>query len=230
MKQFSNTIINILLHHNTINYTIAAIMKNIYNNIAVIILAGGQSQRAETIKGLREIGSDYWIDLQIKFYQQLGIDNIFIGLGFDYQEYLDKSILIKQNNYAINPNPENGSFSTLQAVLRSIPKIEIQQLIIMYIDHAIPNISTIEKLIGSNHCDVIKPLYKKKSGHPIVISQKLGKQLINKTNSSQLNNEIKKLNLKQINWIDVNDKNILENFNTQDKWENFKTKFLNNAN
>lgn len=195
---------------------------NKYSNISVIILAGGQSQRAETIKGLRKVGTDYWVDLQISFYKKLGIKHIFIGLGFDHEEYINHSKQIKNISYVINQNPENGSFSTLQTVLNYAIDTKWDQVILMHIDHAIPNNKTIEKLLNTTSCDVIKPTHNGQSGHPIVISHSFCCDLIRKNPSSTLNIEIKMLSLSQIKWIEVNDASIVENLNTESRWLKFQ--------
>ncbi|MCF6318012.1 MAG: NTP transferase domain-containing protein [Proteobacteria bacterium] len=197
-------------------------MQNKYHNVAVVILAGGKSARAETAKGLRIIKKQFWIDILIQHFKDLGIGNIFVGLGFGNQEYLKYSSHLKNSDFVINPNPENGSFSTFQNVLKNHINDKWKQTIVIHIDHAIPNKKTLDTLLNSGDYSVIKPTYKGKTGHPTIISHLFCKQLINKPSHSQLNTEIKKLNIKQVKWVAVEDKNILENFNTKQQWQNYK--------
>lgn len=195
-----------------------------YSNTAVIILAGGQSKRAETIKGLRKISDDYWIDLLIRYFKNLTIKHIFIGLGFDHDEYIIHSKHINDITYIINSNPENGSFSTLQSVLSVATNINWQHTLLLHIDHAIPKVQTIERLLDMIDSEVVKPTYKAKSGHPIVLSHSFCCDLITKNPSSTLNIEIKKLSLNKIKWVEVDDDSIDENLNTEEKWLRFKLK------
>ncbi len=215
-------ILIILLHALENNHKINSNMKSINQNTAVIILAGGKSQRAETIKGLRLINDEYWIDIQICFFKKQGFKNIFVGLGYDNQEYISKSKELSSYKHAINPKPQNGSFSTLQNTLIAALKSDWNHSLLIHIDHALPKATTIEKLLENNKYEVNKPNYNNKSGHPIVMSRAFCETLIQKSNSAQLNTEIQKLRLEQILWVEVDDKNIHSNFNTIEKWQAYK--------
>ncbi len=193
-------------------------MQNKYHKIAAVILAGGKSERAETIKGLRRIGQQFWIDILIKHFKDLGFENIFVGLGYNNKEYLSKSTQLQTVTPCINPNPNDGSFSTLQYVLKKTIELEWKHIVVMHIDHAKPHPVTIEKLVNNNNFDVSKPVFNKKSGHPIVISHNFCQTLLSKPETSILNSELKKLSKKQINWIDVDDKTIHENMNSEKQW------------
>jgi len=197
-------------------------MKSINQNTAVIILAGGKSQRAETIKGLRLINDEYWIDIQISFFKKQGFKNIFVGLGYDNQEYISKSKELSSCKHAINPHPQNGSYSTLKHTLTESLEYDWAYSLMIHIDHALPKITTIDKLLETNQKDVIKPSNNNKSGHPIVMSRVFCETLVQKSNSAQLNTEIQKLRLEQILWVEVDDKNIHSNFNTIEKWQAYK--------
>lgn len=197
-------------------------MNKINHNTAIIILAGGQSTRAETIKGLRTSNGDYWLDIQIRHFMQLGFKNINIGLGYDYKEYLNKSVHIHRCHYYINKNPERGAFSTLQTVLTEIINQSWQNLLLLHIDHALPNHTTINALLKFKAKAVCKPTLKKKSGHPILLNHKFCEKLVKQPYVSQLNQEIQNLKKKQIQWIAVDDHNILANFNTNEQWKIYK--------
>ncbi len=199
-------------------------MKNKYHNVAVVILAGGKSERAETTKGLRIVQKQFWIDILIQHFKDLGTDNIFVGLGFSNQEYLNKSILLQSIKHFINPYPEHGSFSTLQNVLRQTLKFDWKHIIIMHIDHAKPSPITLKKLIDMKGFDVSKPVFKKQSGHPIVLSHAFCKTLLSKSHSSKLNIAIKELSIKKIQWTDVGDSTIHENMNSEQQWIRYSTK------
>lgn len=193
-------------------------MQNKFNNVAVVILAGGKSERAEMPKGLRVIEKQLWIDILIKHFEYLGFDNIFVGLGFDSKKYLSKSVLLQTANYYINPNPKNGSFSTLQNVLKETIAFDWKHIVVMHIDHAKPNPVTLEKLIVEKDFNVVKPLFNKQSGHPIVLSHTFCRTLLSKPTTSKLNVELKKLNKKQIMWVNVEDASIHENMNLEKQW------------
>ncbi|MFK8012181.1 MAG: NTP transferase domain-containing protein [Marinicellaceae bacterium] len=199
-------------------------MNSQYHKVIVIILAGGQSQRAETIKGLRQVNGEYWIDHQINYFKNSEIGQIFVGLGYNHKEYLNNSKLINTITPVLNTAPQNGSFSTLQNTLKLSFSHQWNQAILMHVDHALPQLSTLSKLINSQY-QVIKPVYQNKSGHPIVLSRPFCKSLIQKPYSSQLNMAIRELERSQILWANVKDANVLSNFNTQDKWLEYARTF-----
>lgn len=193
-------------------------MQNKYHKVAVVILAGGKSKRAETTKGLRRVGQQFWIDILIKHFKDLGLNHIFVGLGFDNQEYLNKSIQLQFVDHFINPDPENGSFSTFQNILKQTLKFDWEHIIVMHIDHAKPNPITLGKLIDMKDFYVSKPVFNKQSGHPIVLNHTYCKTLLSKPETSKLNIELKKLNKKQIQWANVEDSTIHENMNSKKQW------------
>ena len=198
-------------------------MKNNFNDTVVIILAGGKSSRAETVKGLRKLKNRNWIDHQINFFQNLGINHIFVGLAYHSERYLKESeYLIKESSsisYFINKYPENGPFSTLKTVLKGIIDLNWQRSVIIHIDHGIPLESTIASLIKEVDFDLVKPRFEGKSGHPIVLSKLFCKGLLLKNDHSTLAKEARNLPLKKIKWLEVNDENIHLNLNDKESWE-----------
>jgi len=196
-------------------------MKTLHENTAALILAGGQSQRAETIKGLRLFNHEYWIDVQINYFKSYGINSIFVGLGYDHLLYLKHSIQLTSYSYAINPSPRNGSFSTLQNTLVKALEQNWHRIILIHIDHALPKPSTLTELLAHHDYAVIKPTNDNLSGHPIVLSRDFCKILVNQPASSQLNTQMRKIDIREILWVEVNDKNIHENFNTKEKWDTY---------
>ncbi len=201
-------------------------MKQRFENHIVIILAGGQSTRAETTKGLRKIRDAYWIDQQIQFFHDLGLKKIYIGLGYDHEKYLKQSHFLKNNQTKafINNRPEMGAFSTLKHVLKSVQSSSWQHAIILHIDHALPTQKIINDLTEkTNHC-VVKPTYNNQSGHPIILSKEFTKCLIQQPDSSQLNKEIRKLPIEQIFWLSTESETILYNLNTKQQWMSYLKK------
>lgn len=201
-------------------------MNKTYENHIVIILAGGQSSRAETIKGLRKVNNAYWIDHHIQYFQNIGMKNIYIGLGYDHEKYLKQSHFLKNNKtqVIINKTPEKGSFSTLKHVLKQVQNLSWDYAIVLHIDHALPTDQLINELTQKTHYFVVKPTYKGKSGHPIMLSQECTKYLIQQPDSSQLNKEIRKLPIEKIFWLPINTETILYNLNTKKQWMNYLTR------
>ena len=193
-----------------------------YKQTAVIILAGGQSSRAEVTKGLRKINQEYWIDLQINYFLKLGFKYIFVGLGHDSIKYINSSVFLQKPpgnlKYFINENPDNGAFSTLKHVLIQAIKFNWTDTLILHIDRALPDSRVLSTLINQTNYDVVKPCFNGVSGHPIKISQSCCLHLSKKSGTSQLDREIRKLDINQIYWLEVESDIIHYNFNTEPEW------------
>ncbi|MFZ2284879.1 MAG: nucleotidyltransferase family protein, partial [Lutibacter sp.] len=102
------------------------------NETVFVLLAGGKSERMGVDKGLLKYKHTFWILEQLNRISKTTISKVYIGLGFNSQNYLDaiswfKTALNNEADYQglkvriiVNPTPEMGSFSTLQTVLKNI--------------------------------------------------------------------------------------------------------------
>lgn len=197
-------------------------MVNKLSDCAIVILAGGKSSRAETIKGLRNYNNTTWILHQIETLLSYGFSYIFIGLGYHSEKYISVLQNNKHANYFINETPEYGPFSTLHTVLTKTKSIEYKRLFILPVDTALSSQITFEQLCGSYK--VIKPKFTGKPGHPISISKEFCNELILKTiEHSRLDLEIRALSFSEILYKNVDDDAIVTNLNTEEAW----LKFLN---
>lgn len=189
----------------------------------LVLLAGGKSSRAEKTKGLRIVKQQYWIDIVLKHYQQMDLTNMFIGLGYNHDHYLNNSGFLNNSsnnvNYSINKNPQDGSFSTLQTILKKALNSQWKFALILHIDCGLISENAIKALLKENKYTVVKPIYKGKSGHPIKLSRDFCKQLVNKSKNSQLDTEMRKLDKPHICWQKVEDSAIHYNLNTEESWK-----------
>ncbi|HEU4788709.1 MAG TPA: NTP transferase domain-containing protein [Flavobacterium sp.] len=201
------------------------------NNTVFVLLAGGKSERMGVAKGLLEYKNTYWILEQINRISTSSITEVYIGLGFHYEEYLNKIPWLKdaQLHFVIyknlkvrvvaNQNPEQGSFSTLQTVLQKISKNK--SVLINPIDIPILNPTELQNIIEAQN-QIILPNFEGKNGHPIKLHSKFWNTLLllNPTDAnSRLDLEIKKIIPSKITTIVVTDSSILKNLNTPNDWE-----------
>ena len=205
----------------------------IKNKTILIILAGGKSSRMGFPKGLLKHSSTFWILSQIENY--IG-QEVYIGLGFDYQHYfeaipwlneaLEKPISYKGKKIrvALNQTPEFGLFSTLQNVLRILNLEEGNNtVLILPIDVPLLNAKGQEKLVFDEQLISI-PTYNNKKGHPVKLTSKFWKLLLNLNLSdkdSRLDVQIKKRNASEISLVEINDASIVKNLNTPNDWHEF---------
>lgn len=203
------------------------------NNTVFILLAGGKSERMGVDKGLLKYHQTYWILEQLNRISKTTISEVYIGLGYNYQHYFDAIPWFQnglENNInfqglnvkiILNKNPEMGSFSTLQTVLKKIDSTK--NVVLNHIDIPILNSEELQKIIETKNTVVI-PNYEGKNGHPIKMHCDFCTQLISikvSDEAARLDVQIKKLTPIKISNIEVSDRNILRNINTKKDWISF---------
>jgi CTP:molybdopterin cytidylyltransferase MocA len=203
------------------------------NNTIFVLLAGGKSERMGVAKGLLPYQDTFWILEQLNRIATSTISEVYIGLGYNYELYFDTIpwfekalldfILYKNINVkiAVNQNPELGTFSTLQTVLKQIPKD--RAVLINPIDIPVLNSLELQTIINTQN-QIVLPNYEGKNGHPIKLHSDFWKPLLlldPMDENSRLDLEIKKINPSNIKIITVTDSSIIININTPSDWTKF---------
>lgn len=203
------------------------------NNTVFVLLAGGKSERMGVDKGLLKYKQTFWVLEQLNRISKTTVTTVFLGLGYNYQHYFDAIPWFKNavNDYAnfqglsikivINKQPEFGTFSTLQTVLK---KINLNcSVLLNHIDIPILNSKELQKIIDTNNSIVI-PNFEGRNGHPIKMNSTFWKKLLTlkvDDENTRLDIQIKKINPIKISIIEVFDKAILKNLNTKKDWISF---------
>ena len=203
------------------------------NKTVFVLLAGGKSERMGTDKGLLKFQNNYWILEQLNRISNSTIQKVYIGLGFHSQHYFEaipwlKDALIDFVNYknlnikvVLNKTLELGSFSTLQTVLKVVPKKST--IILNPIDIPILNTAELNKIISTEN-DVVLPNFNNKNGHPIKLSENVWNTLLDldvTKADSRLDIQLKKVNPIKISTIEVFDRAVILNLNTKKDWNSF---------
>tara|TARA_R110001583_G_C5614343_1_gene405632 strand:+ start:722 stop:1357 length:636 start_codon:yes stop_codon:yes gene_type:complete len=203
------------------------------NNPVFVLLAGGKSERMGVAKGLLKHQQTFWILEQLNRISKTNIQEIYIGLGYNFQHYFDAIPWLEkvQNSFIdfqglqvktiVNKNPELGSFSTLQTVLKHIEPSK--EILFNHIDIPILNTPELNKIITTKNKIVI-PKFEEKKGHPIKMNPSFWNNLIklNITDKdARLDHQLKKINPIKISTVEVSDKAILYNLNTKKDWITF---------
>lgn len=203
------------------------------NNTVFVLLAGGKSERMGVAKGLLKYKQTYWILEQLNRISKTNIKKVYIGLGYNFQHYFNAIPWLEKAqfnsvefqglkvNVLINKNPELGSFSTLQTVLKEIPKN--LEVVLNHIDIPILNSKELSKIISSKN-EIALPNYKGKNGHPIKIKYIFWKNLLKiaiSDENARLDFQLKKVNPAKISTIEVLDRAIIMNLNTKKEWKSF---------
>ena len=203
------------------------------NNTVFVLLAGGKSERMGVAKGLLKYEQTFWILEQLNRISKSNIQEVYIGLGYNYKHYFDAIPWLKKAQFSfvdfqglqvktiVNKNPELGSFSTLQSVLNIIE--QSKEILFNHIDIPILNTPELNKIITTKNKIVI-PKFEEKKGHPIKMNPSFWNNLIklNITDKdARLDYQLKKINPIKISTVEVSDKAILYNLNTKKDWKSF---------
>ena len=191
------------------------------NDISVIILAAGNSSRMGKPKFLLEMPNrKVFLEHIIKQYFDFGCENIIVVFNeagyktaVEYYRYLPS-----KTQFIINPNHELGRFSSIKI---GIKQISTSHVFIHNVDNPYAKKEVLDQIYSERlNADVVKPVMNNKGGHPVLISKKICEDiLLEKDDNLNLKGILSKyLTMK----VEVNDKSILLNINTNEELEEFR--------
>ena len=202
---------------------------DIANETGVVILSGGNSARMNYPKAFLNLSNITLIEYLLKKYINTRLNKLVIVLNYKLfndkfseiiNELKSKSVIVK------NSNPENGRIYSLKLGLNELKYNKF--CFIQNIDNPVVDEILLNKMMKNAKEDsYVAPLYKGKSGHPVLIGSNIINQIIKNTD---LNLTLKDL-LSPFKRIDVDSDglNVLENINTQQDWANYIQKQKENA-
>jgi molybdenum cofactor cytidylyltransferase len=203
-----------------------------------ILLAGGKSSRMPLPKGLQRIGHELWIERQLRNLANEGQSTGVIVLGYRKEEYLQalpwlhKAYTCQYENFqgtfhgtqfqvVVNPQPEYGPFSSIQAGARELlqnPKTQAATL--LPVDVPCPPAS-VWRVLEDAQSSVVIPCFQNRGGHPVRLSRNFLNQLLlcppNQENA-RLDFQIKLLPRTQVQRLETNYPGVLLNMNTPMDW------------
>jgi len=230
-------------------------MENKFNDIPVVILAGGKSSRMGSPKGLLLFEEDPWIIFQIKKIESVGLSKILIVLGYGAEGYLDSVDILKaaQNRWiewpaltkmkiqeaidstvrikvVINKNPEFGPFSSIVTGLREVKNDH--KVFILPVDVPCPAASVWTNLYQeqrfNSYLKACVPEFSRRGGHPILIHNEAIKNLLDvpiSSDEARLDFQLAKLSDSEKKRVSVNDPLICYNINTPEDWMRLKADY-----
>ena len=194
----------------------------IANQISAIILAAGESRRMGTPKALCKWGKATFLEAVAANLQKAGIEQITVVLGNAAPQIQNYGIP-DDIQMAVNPNPQYGQLSSLQIGL-SIQESCILGAMVALVDHPAVSPETIHSLIkafDSRPELLIKPRYRDRGGHPILIGRLWWQEILSApTKPDVTGNQVSTLrdilnqHPDQINTIEVDDPGILIDIDT----------------
>jgi len=184
----------------------------------VIILAAGQSSRMGHPKSLLPFRGKTLLDFQIDSIQKMGVKPIVV-LGYHHSQ-IQTALpnLEKHARLVINPNPEQGQFSSLLFGLKSSKPAAT---FILPIDTPAPAEVTWDKIESHlNSYSVVVPRCKNQGGHPVLLSSDFVNDLCSKEipeTEKRLDLQIKKLKTENYFALSTEDPAILVDLDTPDE-------------
>lgn len=162
------------------------------SSYGVIILAGGKSERMQFPKPYLFYNGKTFLECIIEGYANAGLTRITIVLNEDLCKHkwegwrklneLDVKIIK-------NSNPELGRMNSILLAVNSLDTVDF--CFIQNVDNPFLDSDTIVGLIeNKNELGYTYPVYKKKGGHPILISQRMIEYL-------------KKMEVQEVEWRKV---------------------------
>ncbi len=180
-----------------------------------IILAAGSSSRMGEPKPLLKFNQDStFLERIISTYKSAGIDEIVTVVNTEVADLIQESGIhfFKDHRFILNQYPERGRLYSIKVGLSE--KGERSLAFLQNIDNPLVDNETL-KLLMKNFkvADYAVPVFQKKSGHPLLINDKL----INELKKDRLDDQ----NLRDVLAkykrceVGVNDPGILVNINTR---------------
>jgi len=193
-----------------------------YHQVAVVILAAGESSRMNTPKPfLRFDDNRIFIEKIIDEYSQFGCSRIVVTINKKHTEWISY-IAAKSSSDSIvfieNNHPEYERFYSVKIGLQNIDDAE--SCFIHNVDNPFIDRKILDNIFEfKSDGEYVVPSYQDKGGHPILLNREAINKIISETNNSVNLKDILS-SLKRINCDSESDK-VLININTQDDYEKY---------
>ena len=195
--------------------------------ISAILLAAGQSRRMGKFKQLLPFGNKTFITSAITSLLAANVDELCIVLGHrasDIIDFLSKEPYFNKIKTIINENYLLGMTGSVQTGLKVVNP-NAKAFLIALVDQ--PHIPTeiINQLIESyyqNQALIVKPAYKERSGHPIIIDIHCKEEILNLPIETGLNQVTRKY-VKETLLVSVTSSVVLEDFDTPEDYARYRT-------
>jgi molybdenum cofactor cytidylyltransferase len=142
--------------------------------VHAVILAAGDSSRMGRAKALLPFRQSNFVGEALSVFSEVKIDTISVVAGKHYNS-LRGFLAKKEVNLLHNPDPARGQLSSLQIALKQ-PFAASSDVIVMWlIDHPGVQPETLKTLLKafSSNCDFLKPRFKGRGGHPLLINARM---------------------------------------------------------
>lgn len=185
--------------------------------LSAVILSAGYSSRMGAFKPLLRFGEITALELLINTYQQCGIYDIIVVLGYKADEIMKKLEHLKVK-WVINENFNDGMYSSVKAGVAKIQDSS-EGFFLNPVDIPLIKMSTLESIKTEffKNDNIIYPTFNGKRGHPPLITTRLVKPILEDSSNSGLrylldSYEERALEVPVIDWGSNKDMDIYEDY------------------
>jgi molybdenum cofactor cytidylyltransferase len=193
-------------------------------SFAGVILAAGASSRMGRDKALLPWRDGTFLSTAIRALQPL-TELIIVVAGANAQN-LEPITNANAAFMAINPNPQLGQFSSLQAGLQDVLNRGRDAAIVTLVDRPPAEVETIEQIKSSflssdEQVWTVVPEYRGKHGHPFVIGREMIEAFLRAPIGSSAR-EVEHANQTHIRYVPVSDPLVTANVDTPEDFEKLR--------
>ncbi len=186
---------------------------------SVIILAAGYSGRMGQIKfSLKMKDGKIFLEHILQQFSKFGCYEMVVVINREGKSFLDQHAIEFPENvrFILNEHPGYERFYSVKLGLSAINRNRF--VFIHNADNPFVEQDVLEQIFEKREeADIVKPVYKGKGGHPILISDKIRAEIISETeNNIRLDDFLRKYPQKRVN---VGSEKILININTPDDYQ-----------
>jgi molybdenum cofactor cytidylyltransferase len=211
---------------------------NKIEDFPLILLAGGQSSRMGTPKGLVDYQGQPWLLEQLSRFEAASGKEAVIVLGYHQERYFERIPWLRgardeapvQYGLAVtvvvNKTPEFGQFSSLQSAIPFLLKKNWSGAFVLPVDVPGPQREVYDRLGAAfnNNLDVVIPQHRSKGGHPVLLSRRFLGQLFSlpvANNEARLDKQIRVLSQERVARVRVSDPQVCLNINSLEEFRAF---------
>jgi len=187
---------------------------------SVVILAAGYSSRMGYPKFALTMPNDTpFLEYILSQYESFVSGKIIVVVNSEGKSYLSENNLTisRAVKIIVNQYPENGRLYSIKKGLSALKNND--PVFIHNVDNPFADKDLLNSLYTNKaKADLIKPVFKNRGGHPILISNKIVRDILaGKNYDIHLNSFLRKYSCES---IEVSDERILTNINTESDYKN----------
>lgn len=192
---------------------------------AGVILAAGVSSRMGSDKALLSWSGETFLSLAIR--RLSTVCDFVTVVGGKNAEILRPLVYQNAGYLVINPQPDQGQFSSLRIGLREVLDRGRDSVFVTLVDRPAPAAETLELLRETflhsrpEQTWAVVPEFRSKHGHPYIASREMIEEFLRAPQASTAR-EVEHANQSKILYVPVSDPNVTANLNTPQEYESWK--------